>query len=334
MRSEHTNEEGIQGETGTFVISLDFELFWGIRDHVELESCKGRLKGTRDAIPRLLDLFAQRGIHATWATVGFLFFEEKDELLAHLPNVRPAYKNTHLSPYEAIDRIGPNERRDPYHYGRSLVRQVANCPGQEIGSHTFSHYYCLEVGQMAEAFRADLNAAFAAARLLDIDLKSLVFPRNQWRDDYLEACAESGLGAVRGNERAWMYRADASDSDGLAKRAFRLADSYINLSGHHDARPSLVSPGMIDVPSSRFLRPFSSRLARFEPWRLKRICQSMTHAAIEKQVFHLWWHPHNFGLNQDENFCALSTVLDHFRQLADQHGMVSCSMGELIPKCN
>lgn len=326
------NSKRTPDQPGTLVISLDFELFWGIRDHVELGACKDRLDGTRDVIPRLLVLFAERGIRATWATVGFLFFENKDELLAHLPKVKPAYEKSHLSPYDAIEEIGPDERRDPYHYGRSLLRQVADCPGQEIGTHTFSHYYCLEAGQTVEAFRADLDAAFAAAKLLDIELKSLVFPRNQWRVDYLEACAESGLGAVRGNERAWMYRADASDGDGLAKRAFRLADSYVNLSGHHGGEPLPVVPGMVDVPSSRFLRPFSSRLACFEFCRLNRICQSMTHAAIEGRVFHLWWHPHNFGLNQDDNFAALSVLLDHFQKLADQHGMISRSMGELIPK--
>ena len=316
---------------GVFVISLDFELYWGIRDHVDLESCKARLKGARDAISRLLDIFSERGIHATWATVGLLFFDEKDELLAHLPSIRPTYKNHGLSPYHGIDRIGPDERRDPYHYARSLVRRIAECPGQEIGTHTFSHYYCLEEGQTAEAFRADLEAAFAAAHLLGIDLKSLVFPRNQWRSDYLEICAECGLGSVRGNEHAWMYRAETAGGYGLPKRAFRLADSYVNLSGHHGAHPSPVAPGLIDVPSSRFLRPFSSRLAGFESWRLKRICKSLTHAATEGQVFHLWWHPHNFGADQDENFDVLSNVLDHFRKLADQCGMTSRSMGELIP---
>ncbi|MGI9417054.1 MAG: hypothetical protein ACR2RA_04355, partial [Geminicoccaceae bacterium] len=128
MDSGRTSEEptpkaSAPGEPGTFVISLDFELFWGIRDHVDLDSCKARLEGTRDALPRLLDLFAERGIHATCATVGLLFFEDKDELLAHLPPVKPAYKNSRLSPYDGLDRIGPDERRDPYHYGRSLIQR-------------------------------------------------------------------------------------------------------------------------------------------------------------------------------------------------------------------
>lgn len=323
--------ESAHGGAGSFVISLDFELYWGIRDHTDLESCKARLSGTREAIRRLLDLFGERGIHVTWATVGFLFFDDKDELLAHLPPVRPSYRNPRLSPYDTLDQIGQDERSDPYHYGRSLVRRIADYPGQEIGTHTFSHYYCLEDGQTIDAFRADLLAAHAAARALDIELKSLVFPRNQWHADYLEVCAETGIAAVRGNERAWMYRPGTEGAASLPKRAFRLADSYINLSGHQAARPSPVATGVIDVPSSRFLRPFSSRLSGLEPRRLQRICASMTHAAANGLTYHLWWHPHNFGMQQDDNFKALSIVLDHFRTLAETRGMVSRSMGELIP---
>ena len=51
-----------------------------------------------------------------------------------------------------IARIGPNERQDPYHFGLSLVRRIKDCPHQEIGTHTFSHYYCLEDGQTPEHF--------------------------------------------------------------------------------------------------------------------------------------------------------------------------------------
>ncbi len=312
-----------------FVISLDFELFWGIRDHADLEACKARLNGTREAIPRLLDLFAQKGIHATWATVGFLFFDEKDELLAHLPALKPSYQHQHLSPYPHLSQIGPNERKDPYHYGRSLIRRIGDYPGQEIGTHTFSHYYCLEEGQTIDEFRADLEAARGAARLLGLEVKSLIFPRNQWRPEYLEICAKTGISVVRSNEQAWMYRAGSRKANSTIKRALRLADNYVNLSGHHGARPALCEGGLIDVPSSRFLRPFTPGLARLEPFRLERIRQSMTDAAKNGLTFHLWWHPHNFGMEQNDNFRALSMILDHFGKLSEQYGMTSRSMGEL-----
>ena len=65
---------------GTLLVSLDFELFWGMLDQCALEDYQDNVLGGRTAIPRLLQLFEKYGIHATWATVGFLFAENYQEL--------------------------------------------------------------------------------------------------------------------------------------------------------------------------------------------------------------------------------------------------------------
>ena len=39
-------------------------------------------------------LFERYGIHCTWATVGFLFFDDKEELLQYLPQERPALRQS------------------------------------------------------------------------------------------------------------------------------------------------------------------------------------------------------------------------------------------------
>jgi hypothetical protein len=160
-----------------------------------------QLLGVRAVVPALLDLFAGRAISCTWATVGFLFFGSKDELLAALPRLRPAYANRRLSPYEDIAAIGVDERSDPYHYGRSLLERIPSYPRQEIGTHTFSHFYCLEEGGEPEAFRADLEAARDAADRIGVKLASIAFPRHQMSGEHLRICRELGLRAFRGNER-------------------------------------------------------------------------------------------------------------------------------------
>jgi hypothetical protein len=326
-----TTARHVSCDTGIFTVSLDFELYWGVRDKTDLDSYKATLLGERNVIPCLLDLFAEADVHATWATVGFLFFDEKDELLAHLPPLRPGYRDRNLSPYDHVMRIGPNEQKDPFHYARSLICRILQFPGQEIGTHTFSHYYCLEEGQIVNEFRADLRAAYGAAERLGIDLKSLVFPRNQWRPDYLPACAEAGVRVVRGPRQAWMYR-PKSGTDNAVKRAFRLADTYVSLSGHNSQRPLWCEDGLVNVPSSRFLRPFSPRLASLTTLLLRRIRRSMKHTAKNGLVYHLWWHPHNFGIHQEQNLHVLKNVLDYFGQLSQEYGMVSRSMGELVPR--
>lgn len=316
---------------GTLIISLDFELFWGVRDVATVESYGANLRGTREAIPALLALFAAQEIRATWATVGFLFFDSKADLLAHLPEEKPAYTNPELSPYPALAGIGENEAADPYHYGRALLDLIRAAPGQEIGSHTFSHYYALERGQTAETFRQDLRAALDAGRRLDLDLRSLVFPRNQYNAKYLGICRELGLTSYRGNEASWIYRQRTEAREPTGKRAARLLDAYVNMSGHHtyDLEQVLRAGAPFNLPSSRFLRPWSERLRFLEEPRLRRIERGMTHAARKGEAFHLWWHPHNFGVNLPRNLANLRRLLNHFGHLRTAYGMESSSMGDV-----
>ena len=74
-------------KSGAFTVSLDFELYWGVRDKRNIEEYKNNLIGTRKAIPEILRIFKDNGIHATWAVVGFLFFHNTDELKKNFPDI-------------------------------------------------------------------------------------------------------------------------------------------------------------------------------------------------------------------------------------------------------
>src|SRR5262245_60896896 len=125
--------------SGALVISLDFELNWGVRD--ARKNYEANLLGAREVIPPLLELFKLYGIHATWATVGLLFSRTREEMVA--PDARPQYEDRRLCAYSAIPEIGTDEQGDPLHFGSSLIEKIRGFPHQEIASHTFSHYYCL-----------------------------------------------------------------------------------------------------------------------------------------------------------------------------------------------
>jgi peptidoglycan/xylan/chitin deacetylase (PgdA/CDA1 family) len=316
---------------GTLIISLDFELFWGVRDHATLEQYGANVRGERQAIPAILALFKQYEIRATWATVGFLFFKSKADLLRHLPNKKPSYVNPKLSPYDALAQIGEDEAADPYYFGRALLDQIRAVEGQEIGSHTFSHYYALERGQTLETFRHDMRAALDAGARLGIDIRSLVFPRNQCNAGYIRCCRELGLTSYRGNQRSWLYRERAASQETRLKRGARLLDAYINMSGHHTYLLEDVARAGVpfNLPASRFLRPWSNRLRALEERRLQRIESAMTFAARQGEAFHLWWHPHNFGTNLDKNLGILARLLNHFRLLRSSYRMQSSAMGDV-----
>ena len=248
---------------GTFTISIDFELYWGVHDKRTLQQYGRNILGARDAIPQMLEAFERYGIHCTWAIVGFLFFDDKEELLQHLPQERPRYANPALSPYPLIARIGASERQDPYHFGLSLVRRIKEYPHQEIGTHTFSHYYCLEDGQTRETFRADLEAARRSAARLGITLRSLVFPRNQFSADYLGICREAGIEAVRGNQQFWLFRSNGEADETLIKKLGRRLDHYLPLSGYNGVTPEPDGLGIVNIRSSRFLLPVPIRSRSF-----------------------------------------------------------------------
>lgn len=316
---------------GKFVISLDFELYWGVRDKKTIEQYGQNIKGVHKAIPRLLDLFDKFQVKATFATVGFLFFQNKRELLDNIPSKLPNYDIKKLSPYiDHFDSLGESFPDDSFHYAPHLIKLIQQYPGQEIGSHTFSHYYCLEKGQTVEDFEADMIAAKHVAEKYKTNLTSLVFPRNQFNDQYLKICSELGIICYRGNEHSWLYKAKSEEEESLFRRLLRLVDAYINISGHNCYSDDYMkSKFPVDIPSSRFLRPYSKKLSILDFFKLNRIKTGMSYAAKNNLTYHLWWHPHNFGVNQDRNFLFLEKILIHFQHLKNKYNFQSLSMSQL-----
>jgi len=317
---------------GALVISLDFELLWGVRDLYPSNggTYRANVLGARAAIPKMLDLFTDYDVAATWAPVGMLFASSRDELARFSPSVRPHYIDRGLDPY--ADPGGDSEGADPLRFAPSLLRQIAATPRQEIGSHTFAHYYPLEPGHDAASFRADLDAAVAIGQAFGVRPRSLVIPRNQLDFDYLPIIGEAGFTSVRGNQRGWPHRAcPNAEFRRPAARIRRLIDAYLPTTGDQviawDDVP--VISGVACIPASHFLRPVSARLRRLEPLRFERLRATIERAAQRGGICHLWWHPHNFGVEQTENLAFLRRLLDVQQTCAAKYGMKSLTMEDV-----
>lgn len=310
----------------TLIISLDFELFWGMQDCSTLEEYQDHVLGGRKAIPRLLGLFQKHEIHATWATVGFQFASNFEEVQRYFPSVslRPSYENEKLSTYNCFSSIGEDEITAPCFYASSLIKKIAQCDGQEIASHTFSHYYCREAGQNTEQFKADMKAAQKIASAYGYKLTSVVLPRNQCSADYIRILKELGFTAYRDEENDWIHE---KVSFRPLMRAFRLVDVYLPLTGQGGYLPQNEN-GIINLVGSRMYKPFFKSLAFLEKLKIRRIKRQMLHAAQNGLFFHLWWHPHNIGVMTDYHLKQLEEIFDYYDELKKKYGMRSLNMRE------
>lgn len=313
-------------DNGKFVISLDFEKYWGIRDHSKISDYQENLDNVDQVVINLLDIFDKYDIHVTWGIVGFLFHKNKKELINKLPTRTDFYDNTELNPYPyLIDK----DLSHKFHFAENLIDKISKKPNQEIASHTYSHYYALEKGQNAADFEADLKTFVSVSNEKGYDINSIIFPRNQINESYIPILIKYGVYAYRGNEEHPIYEAGTFENNSFTKRTLRLADRYFNITGHNTYSLSKEAE-FYNIKSSRFLAPYINKLKLLEFLRLRRIKNAMTYAAKNNQIYHLWWHPHNFGKNMKENFKFLDDILQHYIYLNQTYGMESLNIQEVV----
>ncbi len=310
---------------GTLVISLDFELAWGIFDHIQINDKVAYFDNTLSAIPKMLELFANDNVNVTWATVGMLFNENWEEWNFNVPAILPSYENQNLNPYQ----YGLQHKKSylsRFFFAPNLIKEIQNVKGQEIGTHTYSHYYCLEKGQTIEQFDADLGQAVKMGAKFNVDLNSLVFPRNQFNRKYLDICSKHKIETVRTNPNSWYW--DTTKPETLFLKLARTGDAYLPLGKKTYTKDSLVKDKIVGQHASRFLRPHH-QFELLNTARLVRIKNEIIQAAKNREVYHLWWHPHNFGIATDEALKNLKTIIAVFNQCRDEYGMESFTMKQL-----
>ena len=317
---------------GTLIVSLDFELLWGVLDFDSPEAYMPNVMGGRNAVPRLLELFKKYGINVTWATVGFMFAHDYDELKRYFPEKQnlPSYENQKLFPYNKFDEIGSDEETAPCFYGPSLIKLISETEGQEIATHTFSHFYCREKGQTAEQFRADMESALKIAKAHGYELKSVVLPRNQSTDECAAVLAELGFSSYRDEENDWIH-----EKVGFRPlmRILRLADVYLPLTGNGGYIPKNEN-GIVNLVGSRMYKPYFRPLAFLEKLKVHRIKRQMLNAAKKGLTFHLWWHPHNIGVKTDFHFGQLEEIFSYYSELKEKYGMRSLNMAQVAEEVN
>ncbi len=297
---------------GTFLLTFDVELLWGLFFDARWRRRALRRYGTiREVFDEILEVLARHRVRATFAFVGHLFLDRcpGGDGRRHPEMPRPR------DPGGAWYRFDPGTdlARDPLWYGRDLVERVRSAGlRHEIGAHGFSH--ALFSGSAALA-RAEARAAAEAARRLGIEVRSFVYPRNVV--GHREALREAGFTHYRA---AGAGRSRASAFLG----ALRGRTPPTGLPRRVD--------GLVEVPTSAPIPP-AVGLRRLVPLRsrLREVAGGLARAAETGTCFHLWTHPHNFVEGRRGMMRYLDRALSLVARARDRGAVEVRTMGEVSP---
>ena len=300
------------------VLSLDFELRWGVHDvyGLDRDAYRENLEGEREVTPLLLKLFVSHGIRSTWAAVGAIGCDNWDDYFRRAP-AHPQYLNSAFVVKPEYADMDPDGL---LHFAPGLMKAILQTEGQELATHTFSHLFLREKG----VTRDDAENDLAAAMRLHLERfhsapVSLVFPRNQ--PAFIDVVRDSSIKIWRGNARAWYYDCEDSEHNGLLPRALKLIDAF-------DPFTKRAAPLEGDMNrASMFLRLNLPGPA----WGLhvKRI-EAELNALRENEIFHLWFHPHNVGKHRARRLSRVQQIAELIADRQAKGTLQSCAMRDLI----
>jgi len=321
--------------TGTFVISIDFELMWGVHDRLTIADYGKNVLGGRQSIPFILSLFEKYGVRATWACVGAMFASSIEELFEYYPVCAqnqvdvPGSIRASMNVYS----LGRSEKDDPYHYAPSLLRLISGSFGQEIATHTYTHFACFDRPQSSSTFASDVQSSLNIAKKYNSRIKSIVFPRNQIPSSYLGVLPSLGITHFRGLDSLdRFYASNRRLIPFIMHRACRIYDSVLPGVGTIRNNPSAHGNDLVNVSASRFLRPLT-KSSLYNKLHLIRIKSEILEAAKANRVYHLWFHPHNFGHDLSSSLQRLESILQFFLECKNKYGMRSSCMSDFVVSC-
>ena len=285
-----------------FIMSLDCEGKWGMADglrpyhHRDLTD-----RNLVQAYAQLLAMLARHDIAATFAFVmAFTLSEAQRRGFAVLDRQQNPGDGW-LRHYWASLDAGLNEG---WHVPEALDR-VRGDGRHEIASHSFCHRPLGDdVIDEAEA-AAELAHAAEAAKLKQVELRTLVFPRNQ----------VGNLGAVR-SAGYLGYRTRLDRPGGARGKAGALLDEFDTRAAPQE--PLADRQGLVAIPPGRFFNwRFGLRRLVPPPVTVARWRNQLDRCAREGGIVHLWLHPHNL-ITGPGTANVLAEVLGHVARLRDR----------------
>jgi peptidoglycan/xylan/chitin deacetylase (PgdA/CDA1 family) len=291
---------------GIFTISIDFELIWGTLDLFGPSRFRRACETERLLVGRLLSLFEEFEIPATWCILGHLFLDKcaSGANGKHPEIIRP--RHSWCSGDWFDHDPGATEAAAPLFYGKSLVEKIVACKvPQDIGCHTFSHVIFGDAGCSRETAESEVRACVRLAKELGITMRSFAFPRNSV--GHLAVLRQLGFTCYRGPEPVWHEK---TGIPAFVKRCGRLWE-VLTIASPPTVLPEYTGSELWNIPGSMIYFPmngFRSAIPLF--WRTRRAFKGLDAAARRQRIFHLWFHPTNLSDRPDAMFRGLEQILE------------------------
>lgn len=274
---------------GKLVLSIDFELRWGVLDRVgnNVKQYQENIISVHETLPWMLKVFEERNVAATWATVGALGCENWEEFEQARPKIKPSYLNSSLNYINDF-----NQKIDPegkLYFAPRLIEKIIKTKAQELGTHTFGHIYATEPNVTYKEFKEDILTAksFLSKKFGRVPV-SLVYPRNQVI--YPEQLIDDDVMSIyRGNEDVDYLSAENQKAKRPLNRAKILIDALAPWISHQYPMHEIENG---NVKSSAMFRiQLRDGLRQMHLFKLKQNIKQLR----EEEVYHIWYHPHNLS---------------------------------------
>jgi peptidoglycan/xylan/chitin deacetylase (PgdA/CDA1 family) len=125
----------------------------------------------------------------------------------------------------------------------------------------------------------------------------------------------------------------AAKEMGIEMRAFAFPADVIWAADPPTVLPDEEQPGLWNLPGSMIYFPMHG-VRRWVPMarRVKRATRGLDAAALERRIFHLWFHPTNLADSREAMFGGLREIFRHAANLRERGVLDIKPMGRVVEK--
>jgi len=307
-----------------FTFSLDYELAWGVFDKLGKSYLLSNVARANTAAREILDINNRDNFPTTWAVVGVALDKsittDKKILLVDSDFTKDA------SAFEFLSGISEVDLESLLNIPDGFIKDLDSSPHQELASHTFSHFYSLDVDD--SLVERDFERMNEVYDFLGVNRPvSLVLPKNLATRKVIDKAVSFGIKVVRKNPNTWLYAPRKHGSfERRIIRVLRYLDSFFPVGEFFSRKES--DDAVCVTEGNFFFRPSfaSAVLDRLHFFRFKLFVYGCMFTGRD---VHIWSHPHNFGGDVGRSIGNYKRMVDFVKNMESSGRLDLKTMGEL-----